>query len=452
MTVYDLVIRGNLVLEEEVILGEIGIVNEKIKKITDKLHSLRGKETLEFTNEYIFPGMIDVHVHCYTNPDEGFETTSLSAAVGGITSFLDMPYDNPDPITDVQRFNKKVSLLEESAVVDMGLYGTIRKINGTDQIKKLAEAGAMAFKLSTFEVDEYRFPRIPDFEIIKAMEKINECGLRVVFHAENEEIIKVLTEEYEQKNQVYSLAHTETRPPVSETSAVLKLLEFAYWTDVKLHIAHVSHPRTLELIEIFKIQGVSVTAETCYNYLLLNLDDFSELGPKAKINPPLRSEADQLGLWNYLKENKVDLISSDHSPWGYETKEPGLGNIFHSTSGLPGLEIMVPLLFDEGVLKGKITTVQFAKLMSTHPAEAFQILNKGKISVGYDADFTIINPDATWVIDESKFKSSTKLSPYHGEKVTGKIVQTIVRGRVVYDGENVLVDPGYGNFIHGHAK
>lgn len=448
---FDLVVRGQLVLEDEVVIGEIGVNNGKISSIVKETNFLKSSRVLDFGKSFVFPGMIDVHVHCFSNPNEGFITTSSSAAAGGVTTFLDMPYDLPNPINNVDQFERKVKQLEEEAVVDICLWGTISKTGGTDQINKLAEAGAVAFKMSTFETDAYRFPRIPDPEIMRAMELIRETGLVAAFHSENDEIIVDLIDQYIEENKVYPRAHMETRPPVTETSAVLKLLEFAYWTGVKLHIVHVSHPRTIDLINLFKKQGVQVTSETCYPYLLLDVNDLEKHGPRAKNNPPLRNPEDVEGLWKHLQSGDIELISSDHAPWGLEHKEKGQDNIFLAASGLPGLEIITPLMFDSGVAKGRLTPVEFAKLMAQHPAEVFQIPGKGKIAVQYDADFTVIDPEQSWIVDETKFRSHSKLTPFHGCKVQGKVVQTIVRGTTVYDGNEVTVKPGFGSFVPGKA-
>ncbi len=451
MKTFDVVLRGNLVLEEEVIKGEIGVKDGKVATISKNTTHLQGEKVLDFGNAYVFPGIIDAHVHCFSNPNEGFISTSTSAAVGGITTFLDMPYDLPNPVNNVEQFKKKAKKLEEEAIVDICLWGTISRTGGTDQIIPLAEAGAVAFKMSTFETDPYRFPRIPDLEIMKAMDLIKETGLRAAFHSENNEIIVDLIEEYQRENKVYPSAHMETRPPVTETSAVLKVLEFAYWTGVKLHIVHVSHPRTIELIQLFKKQGVQVTSETCYPYLLLDVHDLEKFGPRAKINPPLRTPDEVKGLWDQLKAQNIELISSDHAPWGEEQKDCGKDNIFLSASGMPGVEIMTPLMFECTVAKGILTPIEFAKLMATHPAEVFQIPGKGKVAVGYDADFAVIDPEATWVIDETEFRSNSKISPFHGKELKGKIIQTIVRGKTVYDGNDVIVKPGFGQFVPGSA-
>ena len=448
---FDKVIRGQLVLENKIVLGEIGINDGKIVNVSERVGEFQTNQLIDFSNQLVFPGFIDVHLHCFSNPDEGFTKVSRSAAVGGITSFLDMPYDLPNPINNVEEFNKKRKRLEEETVVDVGLIATIKKEGGLDQIIPLAEAGAAAFKMSLFETDPYRFPRIPDYEILKAFEIIKKTGLRVGFHAENDEIINPIIEEFKDDNKLYPLAHAQSRPPVSETSAILKLLDFAYWTRVKLHIFHVSHPRGIELIQQFKRDGVDVTAETCYHYLLLNQEDLNKYGPIAKMNPPLRSSEAVEGLWNQLKEQEIDFVTSDHAPWNYQDKTMGNDNIFKSPSGLPGVETLVPLMFDALVSSGKLTPIDFAKLLSTNPAQLFGIKNKGAIKIGYDADLTVIDKEADFTIDASKFQSLAKWSPFDRNILKGKVSQTIVRGEVVYDGRKILKKAGFGKFMAGIA-
>ncbi|WP_138753811.1 dihydroorotase [Paenibacillus sinopodophylli] len=447
---YDLIVRGNLVLEDKVVYGEVGIKDEAIHRITES-RTLRGARTLDFEECFVFPGMIDAHVHCFSNPLEGFVTTSSSAAAGGITTLLDMPYDLPAPISSAELFKRKVDRLKREAIVDIGLWATIAKTEGTEQIIPLAEAGAMAFKLSTFETDPFRFPEIPDHEIIKAMELIRDTGLRVAFHAENNELIKSLTKQYISAGRLYPRAHMETRPPVTETSAVLKVLEFAYWTGVKVHIVHVSHPRTIQLIQWYKEGQVDVTSETCYPYLLMNVSALEKFGPVAKNNPPLRLAADAAKLWELQRQGSIDIITSDHAPWGADRKEAGEHNIFLAAAGVPGVEIMIPLMFDHAVMQEGVPPEVFAKWMSQYPAEVFGIPRKGKISPGYDADFTVIDPLQSWTIDQTKLRSHSKLSPFHGHEVQGKIKHTIVRGKSVYDGNQIVAQPGSGQFIAGSA-
>jgi len=446
--VYDKVITGNIVLEETVKKGSIGIKDGVIANISFD-EKLKGATEKNLENELIFPGAIDVHVHCFSNPKEGFEKTTRLAAKGGVTTFLDMPYDLPNPINNADIFKEKSAELEKEALVDIGLWGTMKKRGGTSDLKPMIEAGAMSFKMSTFETDEYRFPEIPNDEIIKAMKVLADTGVLVAFHSEDNETVKTMVEEYQDSNKIYNLAHNETRPPHTETTAVLKLLEYAYWTKAKLHIVHVSHPRTLDLIKQFRKEGVDVTAETCYPYLLLNTDDLKEYGPACKMNPPVRTKEDVARMWDHLKEGTIDLISSDHIRWEEEDKKQGYNNIFKAPSGLPGLEVIVPLIYDAMVNKHNFSPTDFGKLMATNAAERFQINGKGKIAVDYDADFVIINPETEWTVSEDSLETNINLLPFKNRKLCGKVTETIIRGETVFDGKEITVKPGYGKFIEG---
>jgi len=449
--IHELVVRGRLVLEQRIIEGEVGIHRGKIVEVSEQAGKLEGQKLLDFGSSYIFPGMIDAHVHCFSNPLEGFIPTTAAAAAGGITTIFDMPYDLPNPITTVERFIGKREQLEREALVDVALWATIAKHNGVAQIMPLAEAGAVAFKMSTFETDAYRFPSISDTDIIEAMETIRTLGLRAAFHAENGELIHDAIKAYEASGRTDYRAHTDTRPPVTETSAVLKLLEYAYWTKAKLHIVHVSHPRSVELIDIYRTMGVDVTAEYCYPHLLLDSSVLDRLGPKARINPPLREAEDMTALWEKLLQSSVNIIASDHAPWGEDRKGPGVNNIFRAASGMPGVEFMVPLLFDHCVIQEGISPIKLAEWLSRGPATIYGLAGKGSIAAGYDADLTVIDPSKDWRIDEHVLRSNSKLTPFHGYSGKGKIVHTIVRGTTVFDGERVLAEPGFGRFVAGYA-
>ncbi|MEK4423746.1 allantoinase AllB [Solibacillus sp. FSL K6-1523] len=448
---FDVVIKGKIVLPNEVIDGEIGVLNGKIEAIERSQGSLIGNQIIDAIGQIILPGVIDGHVHAFSNPEEGLIATTSAAAAGGVTTIIDMPYDLPNPVNNIAAFSKKVDLVEKEVIVDTCLWGTIAKENGAEAIDDLAKAGACAFKMSTFETDSYRFPRISDVDILKAMNKLKEYDLVAAFHAENDEMIVDLIDELQEEGKVYPKAHMESRPPVTETTAVLKLMELSYWADAKLHIVHVSHPRTISLIQQFKKQGVKVTAETCYPYLLLSVNDLEKFGPKAKNNPPLRYEEDVQGLWKQLMDEEIDFITTDHAPWKAEQKERGVDNIFLAASGMPGLDIMVPLMYEAAVKENGMAVEQFAKIMSQNVADIYGIPNKGRIEVGYDADFTIIDPSKPYIIEEKNLHSNSKLTPFDGVKVDCSIAKTIVRGVMVFDGADIKVGPGFGKFVPGKA-
>lgn len=448
--IYELVIKGKIVLENEVIDGSLGINNGKIEVISTN-KQLEGKHVKDFNDKFIFPGAIDVHVHCFSNPDEGFEKTTRLAARGGVTTFIDMPYDLPNPVNNVKTFKEKVKDLESHAIVDVALWGTVSKHGGTPQINPLIDAGATSFKLSTFETDDYRFPKVPNDEIIKAMGILAERGVLVAFHSEDDDIVKAMVDEFQKAGKHYNLAHAESRPALTETSAVVQLMEFAYWTGAKLHIAHVSHPRTFDLIKIYKDMGTDVSAETCYTYLLLDKEDLDHYGPAAKMNPPLRTKEEVEGMWKHLEEGNIDLISSDHIVWKQSDKEKGRDNIFKAPSGLPGLEVLVPLMFDGMVSKRNFSPTDFAKVMAMNVAERFNIKNKGKIAEGYDADFVIIDPTKEWEMTPDTLETNTELLPFKNYTIKGKVIETVVRGQTVFDGDEVVGQRGDGKFIKGSA-
>lgn len=444
---FDKVIQGIIVMPQGNFPGEIGINDGKIAEISETAGILNGEVIHDFGEDFVFPGFIDAHVHCYSNPNEGIKRASSAAAKGGITTFLDMPYDLPVPVASGEVLKKKIETINSESVVDIALWGTIPKQDGASVIEELVEGGVAGFKLSTFETDPYRFPRIADADILEAMKKAAERDLVVAFHAENDELLSTYIEEAKADNNLEPIYHNRTRPPVTETTAVIKLLDMASWTDAKLHIVHVSHARSLHYINWFKEQGTNVTAETCYNYLLLSTEDLEKYGPKAKINPPLREPQEVAALEAQLLDGGIDFITSDHAPWQKADKSIGDEDIFKAKSGTPGLEIMVPILFDRLIVDKGVSLSRFADLLALAPAKRFNLIQKGSIEHGKDADITVIKNAASWKIDENEFLSVSDVSPYHGHAVNNRIEATFVRGQLVYSHEKGIEEEATGRFV-----
>jgi allantoinase len=405
------------------------------------------RDAIDAKGKYVVPGIIDAHVHCYSTPNEGFAGATRSAAAGGVTTIIEMPFDMGRPVITQERFLDKINRLEAECLVDMALLGTIKKTGGLDQIPLLAEAGACGFKMSMLETDPNRFPRIPDFELLQAFTLVRETGLPVGLHCENDELVQGFTEQA-QSDSAEPRAHCRTRPGIVETSAVLKALEFAQETGVRLHVCHASVARSFALIDWYRQQGARVTAETCTHYLTLSEEDMDRLGGRAKINPPLRPVGESDKLWKLCASGSVDLLASDHAPWLLDKKSHA--DIFQVSPGAPGVETLAPMIFSEGVGKGRITVHDFVRLLSEKPAEIFGLApRKGQIRVGADADLTIIDPNAEWTLNEADLHSTAGWSPYHGWSMKGKIAKTILRGQVIFDGEQVVAEPGMGQFIPG---
>jgi allantoinase len=313
----------------------------------------------------------------------------------------------------------------------------------------MANAGACGFKVSLYETDPDRFPRIPDYELLQTFALVRQAGLPIGLHCENDELVTGFAQQYRDMG-ADPRTHCRSRPAVVETSAVLQALEFALSTGAHVHIYHASLARSFELVEWYRRQGGRGTAETCPHYLTLAEEDMDRLGAKGKINPPLRPATEQAKLWALCANGTIDQITSDHAPWLPRYKNRA--NIFDNAAGVPGVETLVPLIYSEGVAQGRITIHDFVRLLAEKPAKIFGLApRKGQIRVGADADLTILDPAAEWRLDEASLHSSAGWSPYHGWRLRGRVTRTILRGQVIFDGAEVLVSPGTGQFIPGPA-
>jgi allantoinase len=446
---YDLVIFGNVVTPFGVLNGGgIGVLGGKIADIwpAGQVPKDSTSETWQCSGQWVLPGGIDAHVHCFSEVREGFAAATRAAAAGGVTTIIEMPYDAGSPVVSAELLAAKRERLRSEAVVDVALLGTIRKHGGLDEIARLADAGVCGFKLSLFETDPVRFPRIDDAELLEAFQRIRDTGLTVGVHAEDGEIINRLVGEYRSAEKTYPTAHCETRPPISETASVTLALEIAMAARARLHIYHASLPRSVELVHRYRNEGLDATAETCPHYMLLEESDMDELGARAKINPPLRDHTAREGLWRLLAEGSIDMVTSDHAPWRLDKKNES--DIFANASGAPGVQTLLPTLFSEGVAAGRIDISTFHRVVAEGPARAFGLYpRKGNLSPGADADIVIIDPHASWTVTPETLYSNAGWSPYEGWTLYGRIAKTLLRGRVVYDGSDVVGQAGRGEFI-----
>lgn len=447
----DLLVKGDVVLGHGVARdGAVGVAEGKVAGLYASAGTApAAMETVDASGCLIYPGMVDAHVHCHSNQAETIELATQAAAAGGVTTILDMPYDIGAPVNTVEIFRAKVAEIRRVARVDVAMLATLRKRAEADEVAPLVREGACGFKMSVYETDPDRFPRIDDHVLWQVMPEIARHGVPVGFHGEIDLIIEDLIARAKRAGQTHPLAHYETRPPVSETLAILKLLELAYWTKVKLHVFHTSQPRSVEMVQWFKAQGVDVSVETCPHYLLLDAEkDLPRVKGFAKINPSILKQPERDGLWDHLLAGRVDIISSDHAPWLPDRKNKE--NIFENASGAPGLETSLPLMHDALVVKRGQDPSVVARLLCDNPAKRFGLgARKGRVALGADADFAILDPRKPFTVEAKKSYSSAKWSPYDGWTTQGEVVRTILRGKTIFDGEKVMGQAGYGQFLPG---
>ena len=447
----DLLIKGNIVLPDRVVEnGAIGIADGKIDAVYEPGQAAEAKEQLDLSGKLIFPGIIDPHVHCLSNPGEGIEPGTASAAAGGITTIVEMPYDKAGAINTLERFTAKLDLVKKQAHVDVALLATLAKNAKPEEIVPLLKLNPCGIKLSIYETDITRFPRIDDEVLWELLPELAKYNVVTGFHAENDRIIEHLIQKCKDEGKTQAIWHCKSRPPTTESLAVGKLLEFAHEFNFPLHIHHISHPRCFDILRWYRANGLkNISAETCPHYLALNEEDMNVIGSFGKINPPLRSQEAVDGLWECIKNGEVDIVGSDHSPWSLEQKNNGsTENVFASSSGAAGLESLFPVMYTEAVVKRGFSVPSLAKLLCENPADRFGIGDrKGRIAVGYDADFSVIDPTVEWAFDASGSLSTAKWSPFQGRKLRGKILRTILRGTTIYADGKLLNNPGDGKFL-----
>jgi allantoinase len=210
-------------------------------------------------------------------------------------------------------------------------------------------------------------------------------------------------------------------------------------------MVHGTLPRTFDLIEWHRTQGVWATGETCLQYLLLTMNSLREMGGRAKCNPPLRSQEAVDGLWRQLSEGAIDIVTSDHSPYPLANKETD--DIFEAFAGMPGVETLGTLLYSEAVATGRLEVGRLADLLAWRPAEIFGLAEKGRLEPGADADFVVFDPAAEWSLDEGDLHGAVGWSPYHGRAVRGRVLSTWLRGECIYRDGEILAEPGTGRFV-----
>ncbi|MCC3359161.1 dihydroorotase [Bacillus sp. REN16] len=448
MAHYEQIIKGKLPLPNGTIADNavIAINNEKIVAIYDGNQDVTADSILDTNGSWILPGGIDAHVHCYSEPREGVKGATRSAAAGGITTIIEMPYDADEPVWSAEKFNKKLDLIQNEAHVDVAVLATIRPGGDLSVIHELTEMGACGFKMSTFNTHSYRFPRIHEGEMVAAFKELKEAGRAVGLHAENDDIVRYYSKLVEDKDQKDPMIHCEARPAVAEAAAVATALELAKWTGVHLHFHHTTIPRAIELVKRYQEEGVKVSVETCIQYLTFTEENMKTFGAKAKINPPLRQKEDMEALWEMCQTGDISFVASDHAPWQLDRKQSEV--ILENASGSPGVETLFPVLFSEGVMEGRLSIFDFIRLMSTNPARVYGLSDqKGSIEVGKDADIVIIDPNQSFLIKNENQHSFAGWSLYDRYEAKGKITHSFVRGKLVYDGENVVSTQGQGRFV-----
>jgi allantoinase len=364
-----------------------------------------------------------------------------------------MPLNSIPPTLDGPSFDAKRNALEGRSHADFALYGGLTP-QSLDAMEELAARGVVGFKAFMVPSGVEEFRHADDLTLLRGMENAAALGLPVLLHAESAALTGALGEEARSRGETDAAAFARSRPIISELEAVSRALLYAEETGCAVHFVHLSNSRAVELVRrAVAERGLDATCETCPHYLFLTDEDAARTGPTAKCAPPLRPEAERARLVEALRAGRIDTVGSDHSPSPPSLKETD--TFAAAWGGISGVQTTLRTLLTIGLELPAIAAVA-----ADAPARRFGLAAKGRISPGYDADLTLIDPGAESVLTAEELHDRHRLSPYVGRRLRGRVERVFLRGRTVFRrgaaGGGALVEPPGGRLLtpssrNGHS-
>jgi allantoinase len=426
--VLDLVLRASRAVvdgREEACC--VGVADGRIVALEPFLSRMEGRESATLGDDVVLlPGLVDTHVHC-NDPGreewEGFAHATRAAAAGGVTTIVDMPLNSVPPTTDLDGLRAKRSAAQGRCYVDVAFWGGAVPANGHDLLP-LHEAGVLGFKCFLVDSGVPEFPALDEDALERVMEQVASFGGLLLVHAEDPDAVMSVPSSTSYRDFL------DSRPDSSEVSAVETVVAAVRRTGCRAHIVHLSSAGTLPLLREARAEGLPVTAETCPHYLTLAAEHV-EVGATAyKCCPPIRDENNRRALWEGLAERTVDMVVSDHSPCTAELKRLDTGRFDQAWGGISSLQLSLPVLWTEASARGH-TLVDLARWMSSVPAARAGLGRKGRIDLGNDADFCVLAPEETFVVEPSVLEHRNPVTPYDGHQLRGVVRETWLAGRRV---------------------
>jgi len=404
-----------------------------------------GREEIDARGLFVFPGLIDVHVH-FNEPGhtewEGAATGSRALAAGGGTLFFDMPLNSIPCTVNAREFDLKRSALEASSVTDFALWGGLVPGN-VQEMEALAERGVVGFKAFLCHSGLDEFPRVDDLTLWEGLREAARLGLPVAVHAENHELIAALSRRMIEQGRQGIRDFLESRPVLAELEAIQRATLLAGEAGARLHVIHISSGRGVLLAAEARQRGVDVSTETCPHYLFFTGEDVERLGAVAKCAPPVRDRKEQDNLWAELLGGNVDVIASDHSPSSPDRKA---GEFWRAWGGIAGVQSTLAVLLDQGYHRRGLPLERIASLVAAEPARRFRIADRGRIVAGACADLVLVDLSATFTLKPEDLLQRHALSPYLGASFRGAVKRTIRRGETIF-AEGKITAKGGGKLV-----
>jgi len=438
-----LIENGRIILDGKLVRTNILIENEKIVYV-GKRRPRNLDDRIDATNKLVLPGIVDAHAHIYDPmfPNrEDFESGTKAAAAGGVTTVIDMVLSTP--VDTVDRVEAKIHEGERSSLLDFSLHAGMMNSANLSNIKAIAALGVRSFK--TFTCKPYY---VDDLTLMSLLRETEAQSSILNVHAEDEQTANQNYEKLLRNGRMDPLAHLLWKPNIAEERAVKKLISLTRILNSRLHISHLSSRQGVTIVRNAKRRHVKVTAETCPHYLTLTGSEMKKQGPYVKMNPSLKSRQDVESLWRGLRNGSVDIVTSEHAPGERTEKEVGWTNIWQAWGGIPAIETMLPVLLSEGVHKKKVNLSTLQRVCCEKPAKIFGLYpRKGAIRKNSDADIVIIDLKKNRTVRGEKLHYKVGWTPYENWKLTGWPTLTMVRGRIIFENEQIIGKRGLGKFI-----
>ncbi|MGI3780859.1 MAG: allantoinase AllB [Janthinobacterium lividum] len=430
----DLVLRGRVLTDDGIVLRRVVVSGGRvvtIESVSDWSDTAPdgtghgGVEVVLADDEVLVPGLVDTHVHV-NEPGrtewEGFATATRAAAVGGVTTVLDMPLNSVPATTSVAALETKRGVAEGQCSVDVGFWGGAVP-ESLGHLAELWAAGVFGFKCFLLDSGVPEFPPLSAEQLRSAMTEIAAFDGILIVHAEDPEVIAA-------HGMDPSRAYDDflaSRPPEAETTAIGTVIAAARETGCRAHVVHLSAAEALPEIVAARAEGVRLSVETCPHYLTLTAESVPDGQTQFKCCPPVRGEANADLLWQALLDGVIDCVVSDHSPCTLDLKGLEEGDFGAAWGGISSLQLGLPLVWTEARRRG-VDLATVVGWMSAAPARVVGMDRRGHVAVGAPADLVVFAPEETWTVRAAELQHRNAITPYEGREVTGRVRRTYLDG------------------------
>ncbi len=432
--------------------GDVLIAGERIAAV-GAIEAPHGATVVDVSGCLLLPGLIDNHTHLAmpfmgTRSSDDYDTGTRAAAAGGVTCLVDFAIQQ-DPGGLQATLEEWQGRAAGAAHVDYGFHMAITSANDAtlDDMQAIVEAGVTSFKLFMAYKGALM---VRDDELTAAMERARDLGALTMVHAENGDVVDLLVHRALAQGNTSAIHHALTRPEFVEAEATGRAARLAEYTGASLFVVHVTCAAAAAEIEAAQQRGVTVSAETCTQYLVNTIDDLRKPGVEGCryiCSPPLRDAANHEPLWDYVRRGVLESVSTDHCPFTDDQKARGLDDFSLVPNGLPVIQHRLAKLWDDGVVAGRITPSELVDRTSTTIARRFGLDAKGAIAPGKDADVVVFDPSTARPYGVATSLMNVDYDLYEGEVASGSVLQTFCRGELVYDRGEIRTTPGHGRFV-----